>query len=154
MSKRWLVVVFTLVLPLAALAYASPGRPSGYVNDFAGLLTPAERQTLEQKLQSFEQQSGNQIAVVTISALGDDTIENYAVALFKEWGIGSKQHDNGILLLVARDDREVRIEVGYGLEGALPDALSHTIIQTILIPAFKQFCHSVWQNYPLLKKII
>lgn len=132
------VLLAALALPLAAFAYTSPGRPSGYVNDFAGLLSGDERQALEQKLASFDRASGNEIAVVTVANLAGDTIDNYAAELFKEWGIGKKTHDNGVLLLAARDEHAVRIEVGYGLEGALTDAESNAIIQSVIIPAFRQ----------------
>jgi uncharacterized protein len=76
--------------------------------------------------------------VITISNLGGDTIENFAEKLFQEWGIGKNKKDNGVLLLIVRDDRQMRIEVGYGLEGALTDAQSFWIIQNVLKPAFQQ----------------
>ncbi len=131
-------IILALALPLIAFAYTSPGAPVGLVNDFAGMLDPAERLELETNLQQFEQQTSNEIAIVTISDLGGDTIENYAVALFEEWGIGKKNQDNGILVLVARDDREMRIEAGYGLEGALTDAQAFWIIDNVMKPAFRE----------------
>lgn len=118
-------------------AYESTGAPAGFVNDFADMLSQAEEQELEASLSAFEQESGNEIAVVTIANLGEDTIENYAVLLFEEWGMGKKKNDNGVLLLIARDDRQMRIEVGYGLEGALTDAQSYWIINNELKPAFQ-----------------
>ncbi len=126
-----------LIVPLMVFGYISPGVPSGFVNDFANLLTTEQRQTLEAKLQAFEQSSSNEITVATIQSLNGDTIENFAEKLFKEWSIGKKKQDNGILLLIAKDDRNMRIEVGYGLEGALTDAASGRIIQKILRPAFQ-----------------
>lgn len=119
------------------LAYTSPGKPSGYVNDFANILDGATKASLEAKLIAFEQSSKHEITVVTIPTLGDDYIENYAVKLFEEWGIGKGDVDNGILFLIASNDRKVRIEVGYGLEGALVDSEANTIIQEYVLPQFK-----------------
>ena len=122
----------------SVLAYQSPGKPTGYVNDFAGVLTTDEKTTLEQKLTQFDTDTSNQISVVTIHTLDGDTIENYANTLFREWGIGGKEHNNGILLLVALDDHQMRIEVGYGLEGAVPDATASEIVRDVITPEFKQ----------------
>lgn len=127
-----------MLLPLVVFAYVSPGKPSGFVTDFAGMLKDDEHQQLEIKLEAFEKNTGNEIAVVTIPNLGGDTIENFAVKLFEEWKIGKKGKDNGVLLLVARDDRKVRIEVGYGLEGSLTDAQSSWIIQNVITLAFRE----------------
>ena len=139
MLKKILVWSFTIpiLLPLVVFAYASPGQPTGFMNDFANMLKETERQQLETKLAGFEKNTGNEIAVATIPNLGGDTIENFAAELFKEWGIGKKGKDNGILLLVSRDDHKVRIEVGYGLEGSLTDAQSSWILKNIVVPAFQ-----------------
>lgn len=120
-----------------AYAYANPGTPTGFVNDFAQILSPDLRQVLEQNIKDFEGQTTHEISVVTISTLAGDTIENYANELFADWKIGKEGVDNGVLLLIALEDKKVRIEVGYGLEGALTDAESKYIIDTIIIPAFK-----------------
>lgn len=119
-------------------AYTSPGKPQGFVNDFAGTISSSAKAQLEQQLSSFGTQTGIQIAVVTVSTLGDETIEMYAVKLFEEWGIGGEAKDTGVLFLIAPNDRQVRIEVGYGLEGVLTDAQSNGIIQKIIIPAFRE----------------
>lgn len=121
----------------SVLAYQSPGKPLGYVSDFAGVLSSDVVASLDNKIGNFARPAGVQMAVVTVPSLGGDTIENYAAALFKEWGIGQKIADNGILLLVAPNDREARIEVGYGLEPTVTDAMSSVVIRTIMIPAFK-----------------
>lgn len=120
------------------LAYTPPGSPQGFVTDFAGLLSVDERSTVEQMLSVYEKSSGNELSVVTLQSLEGEPIENVAVELFEQWGIGKKKKDNGALLLIARDERQMRIEVGYGLEGDLPDALSHRIIRNTLVPAFQQ----------------
>ncbi len=119
------------------LAYTSPGEPSGFVNDFAGVLSKSVKAELEKQLTEFEQRQSNEIAVVTVSSLDGDYIENYANQLFSDWGIGKQESDNGVLLLVAMQERQVRIEVGYGLEGALTDYESKMIIQSVITPAFK-----------------
>ncbi len=130
-----LAVVF---VPLLVAAYISPGKPTGYVNDFAGMLQSDEKQALESKLQDFTVRTGNEIAIVTVPSLGGATVENFATKLFEEWQIGKKDQDNGVLVLIARDDRKIRIEVGYGLEPVLTDAQSHWIIQNQLTPAFRE----------------
>lgn len=122
---------------MLAFAYVSPGKPQGYVSDFASVLSSTARTTIEEQLSAFEKATGNQIAVVTIKSLGDDYVENFAVELFKDWGIGQKGKDNGILILVAVDDHKMRIEVGYGLEGVLIDSQASSIIRNIMTPAFR-----------------
>lgn len=124
-------------MPVAVAAYTSPGTPSGFVNDFAGTLSAQEKQQLEQKLSDFSRTSGNEISLVTVKNLGGDTVENYAVTLFHEWGIGKRGKDNGVLILVAIDDRQMRIEVGYGLEQYLTDAQSSWIINNVMKPSFQ-----------------
>ncbi len=133
-----LVCAAAALIPGAVLAYVSPGAPRGFVNDFAGMLAPADVEGLEAKLATFERNTGDELAVVTVPTLGGDTVENFTVKLFEEWKIGKEGKDNGILLLVARDEREVRIEVGYGLEGFLTDAQSHWIIERVVVPAFRE----------------
>lgn len=120
-----------------AHAYTSPGKPQGFVNDFAHILPAETVASINQTLSTFNTQTTIQIAVVTIPALNDETIETYAVELFEEWGIGQKGKDNGVLLLVAPNEKKVRIEVGYGLEGVLTDAQSNGIIQKIILPYFR-----------------
>ncbi len=117
-----------------AAAYSAP---AGYVNDFAGVLSEATENSLENRLSSFTASTSNEIAVVTLSSLEGETVENAAVKLFEEWGIGDKEKDNGVLLLVAINDRELRIEVGYGLEPVLTDSRSGNIIRNQITPAFK-----------------
>lgn len=131
-------LALTLICFNVALAYTNPGQATGFVNDFANILQPDQKLALEQKLNAFEQNTGNEISVVTIKSLDGDTVENFAEKLFQEWGIGKEREDNGILLLIALDDREMRIEVGYGLEGSLTDILSSRIIRYTLTPSFQQ----------------
>jgi uncharacterized protein len=137
-SLIWSLFVSCLLVPTLVFAYTSPGNPTGFVNDFAHVLTIEQKNSLENKLHDFNASTTNEIAVVTVKTLGGDYIENYSVKLFKEWQIGKVKQDNGVLLLVAVDDHQIRIEVGYGLEGVLTDALSSQIIRNDLTPAFKQ----------------
>ena len=136
-SLRLLGAIFLLV-PSIVFAYQNPGTPSGFVNDFAQMLTSEQKQILEIKINDFEKETSNELSLVTIVSLDGDTIENFAEKLFKDWGIGKDKKDNGVLLLVARDDRQMRIEVGYGLEGALTDAQSFWLIQNSIRPAFQK----------------
>ena len=113
-------------------------RPSGHVNDFAQVLTADDRAYLENFLRTLERDTTAEVVVVTVTSLDGLTIEEYANRLFADWGIGTKTKDNGVLLLVAPAERKVRIEVGYGLEGSLPDGLAGEIIRTAIVPEFQQ----------------
>lgn len=115
--------------------------PPRLVNDAAGVLTPEQVATLEHKLVALDDSTSNQIAVVLIKTLDDVAIEEYAVKLFNEWGIGNKKTKNGVLIIAAIDDRKMWIEVGSGLEGAIPDVLAATIYRNEMVPEFKK------QNY-------
>jgi len=121
----------------AAAAPAFP-RPTGYVNDFAHLLDPAARSSLDARLAQFDRATGNQIAVAIFSALGGVPINDFTVGLEEAWKVGRRGKDNGVLLLVALEERQVRIEVGYGLESKITDADAGTIIRQVLAPAFRQ----------------
>lgn len=112
--------------------------PPRLVTDQAGVLSASEIQALEQKLVALDDSSSNQIAVVLIKTLNDRPVEDYATKLFREWGIGNKKTNNGVLILAAIDDRKVWIEVGYGLEGAIPDITASEIYRNIIVPAIKQ----------------
>jgi uncharacterized protein len=107
------------------------------VNDFANILNSNTISTLNNSLTQFAKSTSNQIVVVTVPDLQDTTLEDYATRLFEKWKIGTKGKDNGVLLLVAQKEREVRIEVGYGLEPVLNDAKAGRIIRDVIIPEFK-----------------
>lgn len=111
---------------------------SGRVVDDAGLLSRNERNRLSTFLESHENASTNQVVVVTLKTLGGRSIEEYGYQLGRHWGIGQEGEDNGALLIVAPNERKVRIEVGYGLEGTLTDAISSNIVNGIVLPAFKR----------------
>jgi uncharacterized protein len=129
-----LVVGLFLTATLAAQEFPAP---KGKVNDFANMLKPDDRAMLEEMLAGVERDTTAEIAVVTVPTLGGRPVEEYANRLFSEWGIGKKGRDNGVLILIARDDREMRIEVGYGLEGVLPDGLAGAIIRETFTPRFR-----------------
>ena len=112
-----------------AAAFTAPGDPTSYVNDFANVLSASDTHALDGQLRSLEQATSEEIAVVTVPTTGDDTIESYTNQLFHSWGIGQKGKNNGVMLLLAINDRHVRIEVGYGLEPVLTDARSAEIIR-------------------------
>ncbi len=115
-----------------------PGARWGYVSDFAGALTDARKDALEAKLKALDASDSTQVAVVVLKSLEGESLEDFSVRLAQGWGIGQADKDNGVLLLVALEDRAVRIEAGYGLEGKLTDAVSGMIIRNEIIPHFRQ----------------
>jgi uncharacterized protein len=128
------------LVALAAVQAAAPAFPTltGRVVDDAGLLSERDQAELSAALAQFEHQTGDQIVVVTVKSLQELPIEDYGYQLGRHWGIGQKDKDNGALLIVAPNEREVRIEAGYGLEGELTDAQDRTIIETEIVPRFRQ----------------
>ncbi len=133
------LVLALLCFALPALA-KEPDYPklTGRVVDQAGILSDEVEGQLTGWLQGFEQDTKRQVVVATIKSLDGEAIEEYGVGLGRKWGIGQKGTDSGAILLVAPNDRQVRIEVGYGLEGELTDAVSRAIIEQQIVPSFKQ----------------
>jgi uncharacterized protein len=131
-------IVLCLLWPAALAAAPHYPSPKGYVTDAAGVLDPSSKAQLENQLAEFERQTTIQIAVATVPSLEGETIESYAVALFKQWGVGKKGKDNGVLVLVAPSEHKARIEVGYGLEPVLTDGTCGQIIRDEMLPAFRQ----------------
>lgn len=129
-------LIFLLSLRALAQEVAIP-ELTRRVTDQVGTLSPSEQDILEQKLKAYEEARGSQVAVVIIPTTGDETIEQYAIRLAEAWGIGRGGVDDGVILLFAMTDRKMRIEVGYGLEGALTDALSKRIITNVITPEFR-----------------
>lgn len=138
-SLPWRALLLMLCL-FVAPAQAAPQFPAltGRVVDNAGLLPASGEQALDTLLAQHERETGNQVVVVTVEDLQGYAIEDFGYQLGREWGIGQAQRDNGALLIVAPKERKVRIEVGYGLEGALTDAVAHNIIQTVILPRFRR----------------
>ncbi|MFE9083177.1 TPM domain-containing protein [Brevundimonas sp. NPDC003935] len=131
------LVLFWAALPALSAEIKFPTL-TGRVVDDAQLLTPEQEQALTGKLATLEQQTGDQLVVVTLPSLQDQEIEDFGYQLGRHWGIGQKENDGGALLIVAPNERKVRIEVGYGLEGVLTDAYSSLIIRNDILPAFRQ----------------
>jgi len=141
---RWADYVLAALVGFAALyiacASADVAVPplKAHVTDLTGTLTAAQASALEQKLTAFEQRKGSQIAVLIVPTTQPETIEQYGIRAAEQWKLGRKGVDDGALLLVAKDDRALRIEVGYGLEGPLPDVIAKRIVGDIIVPHFKQ----------------
>ncbi len=139
LSRRLLALLLlaTLAGPAAA-ALPIPPPPDRRVNDFAGVLPAAERERLEEKLRSRERESSNQIVVAIFRSLDGESLEDYSIRLAQAWRIGQKGLDNGVIFLVFVDDRKMRLEVGYGLESKLTDALSSQILRQVVAPRFRE----------------
>jgi uncharacterized protein len=136
---KQLLLPVLLCVSFFASAQNIPARPNPprLVNDFAGVLSPGEAQQLEQQLASYDDSTSNQIAVVLVKTLDDYPIEEYALKILRDWGVGNKKTNNGVVLLAAIEDHKVRIEVGYGLEGAIPDITANHIIENDITPNFR-----------------
>ena len=129
-----LAVVFTVAMFAAA---AEVPFLSGRITDNAEILSQTMRRSLTDLMKAHEDSTGNQIAVLTVTTLGGESIEEYATAVFDAWKLGQKGKDNGVLIIVAPSERRMRIEVGYGLEAKLTDLLAGRIIRNIMTPRFK-----------------
>lgn len=136
-ARALCAVLLAMLFCVAALAQDKLPALTGRVVDNAGLIAAPQRAALEAKLADLETKSGIQFVVATVRSLDGYEIEPYANALFRSWKLGEKQRNNGVLLLVAPNERRVRIEVGYGLEGTLTDALAKVIIANAIAPRFK-----------------
>jgi len=135
---RALLVVLALAWAGAATAEVAVPVLKSRVTDITGTLSPAQQTSLEQRLAEFEARKGSQIAVLIVATTKPETIEQYALRVAEQWKIGRAKLDDGALLVIAKDDRALRIEVGYGLEGALNDATAKRIVSEIIVPRFKQ----------------
>jgi len=140
--KRLLTIIFLFISTVGAgqLDKIIPNKPNPpkLVNDYANILTEEQEQALEQKVVSYNDSTSSQIAIVTIKTLEGYEDEEYAIALGRKWGVGGREFSNGIIILVAIEDKKIRIEVGYGLEGAIPDITAKQIIDYSITPEFRQ----------------
>ncbi|OYW45396.1 MAG: hypothetical protein B7Z08_09030 [Sphingomonadales bacterium 32-68-7] len=134
----WLALLAALIGAPAAAQLQFPPRPEGPVYDAADILPPAEEAALDARLREYNARTGRSLIVATVPTLQEDTIENYAVRLFEAWGIGGAETDQGLLLLVAPNERKVRIEVGYGLHQYVTDILSGRIVRNEITPRFRE----------------
>lgn len=135
-STRIKLTLFFILSINLVIAQDFPAKPNRLVNDYTGTLNSQQVQSLEEKLVAFDDSTSTQIAVVLIKSLGPYDVADYGVRLAQKWGIGGKENNNGILLLASIGDRKVTIQTGYGVEGAVPDAIAFRIINDDIKPAF------------------
>ena len=134
----WLALLLLSVLSNSQFAKGMEVPPlTGRVNDYANMLSQATRQQLESVLSNFEKEESTQLVILTITSLAGENLEEFSLKVAETWKIGQKGLDNGALLLIAKNDRKLRIEVGYGLEGSLTDLTAGRIIRDIITPAFR-----------------
>src|SRR5438034_8005912 len=135
------LLVLALLLCAAAVAQAAlpiPKAPGGRINDYAGVLSAEDRARLEDKVRAREQGSSNQVVVAIFRSLQGESLEDYSIRLAQAWRIGQKGLDNGVIFLVFTEDRKMRLEVGYGLESKLTDAISGQILRQAVAPRFRE----------------
>lgn len=142
-------VIFLALLVLVLVSFTLPAqndgvstlpRPRGYVSDFAGVISADAAAQIESIAETVQSRTGAEIAVVTVEsfeALGYATISEFGIALAEAWGVGGSDNDTGVILILALQERQIRLEVGYGLEGALPDGRAGAIIDQAMVPAFQ-----------------
>jgi uncharacterized protein len=127
-----------LASPTEAQRYDFPPRPDGPVLDQGNMLSGGEERALARKLTAYEDTSSTAIVVVTLSSLNGAPVDDYAISLGREWGVGQEGKDNGVVVLVSKNDRKMFIATGYGVEGALPDAIANRIVERVMTPAFRE----------------
>ncbi len=157
MMKRWLILLMLLVQTVFAVcvdaAPAIPPKPAAgtgvYVQDYAGIIRESDKKLMLQLGQELDNKTTAQVAVLTIPSLEGESLEDYSLEVLRTWGIGQKGKDNGVLILIAAKDRKSRIEVGYGLEGVLPDGLTGRIQDRYMLPYFRKgdYSKGILQGY-------
>lgn len=135
--KYVVLALFLSIFSLTSLAQDLPATPKGLVSDFTNTLSPTEISALDDKLLAFEDSTSIQLAIVLVNSTDGYDISDYAVRLAKKWGVGQQKYNNGVIIVAAIGDRAVTIQTGYGIEGALPDAIVYRIIDDEIKPAFK-----------------
>lgn len=154
----WRFCLICLVLLVAGVCFAEQDIPplKVRVTDLTNTLTQQEKNSIETKLAAFEQEKGAQIAVLIVPTTAPEAIEQYSIRVFEAWKLGRKGVDDGVLLLVAKNDKKMRLEVGYGLEGVLPDAIAKRIISEVISPHFKQgnFAGGITAGVDAMMKVI
>lgn len=164
LMKRWLVYFILLLQCFFAVSVSAqlsiPPKPSAaqgiYVQDYAHVLSKADKQKILRLGQELDNKTTAQIAVLTVDSLKGQPIEDFSLAVLRSWGIGNKEKNNGALLVIAVKDRQSRIEVGYGLEGILPDGLTGRIQDEAMIPYFKKgnYAAGIVDGYTLTASIV
>ena len=138
LTKKYSLVLIILLLAFGhAFGQDFPSEPVGMVNDFADIISPADQQRLETKLRNYRDSTTNVIAIATLSDLQGYDIQQVGTQMFNEWKMWHEDRNNGVLLLIAPNERKMRIEVGYGLEGAIPDVMAGRIIREVITPEFR-----------------
>ncbi|MBS1660325.1 MAG: TPM domain-containing protein [Bacteroidetes bacterium] len=140
MKKLLTILALFFLLPatlLRAQQVPAPPNPPRLVNDLAHVMTADQVSALEHKLVDYDDSTSVQIAIVTVPSIGDNALEDYALQIFRTWGIGNKKTNNGVLVLAAIQERKVYIQTGLGLEGAIPDITAKSIIDNEIVPNFK-----------------
>lgn len=132
------VLLLAALAGVAAAALPIPPPPDHRINDYAGALSTADRERLEDKLRARERESSNQIVVAIFRSLEGENLEDYSIRLAQAWRIGQKGLDNGVIFVIFVDDRKMRLEVGYGLESKLTDALSSQVLRQVVAPRFRE----------------
>lgn len=135
--RKIVFLIFLIRCFLALPLYGKFPEPSGFLNDFAGVLALQEKQDIENLLNNIEKNTGVEVCVVIVHSLDGKNLEEFANELFNTWGIGKKKKDNGVLFLISMEDRKIRIEAGYGLEDVLTDGRCGSIIRNIMVPQFR-----------------
>jgi uncharacterized protein len=137
--KKWLFLLIFFLLYLSVSAYSlDVPRLQGYVNDYAGMISPSAKSRIEEELRAFEQSDSTQIVILTIPSLEGENLEEFSIKVGETWKIGQQGKDNGVLFIVSNRERKIRIEVGRGLEGILTDLMAGRIIDQVIKPRFKQ----------------
>lgn len=131
------ILLITITISIAA-ALNVPSRPEDRVTDYTSRLDRQQTTAIESLIARYEKDTTNQIAVAIFESLKGENLEDFSIRLAEQWKIGQKEKDNGVILLIFLNDRKLRIEVGYGLEGSLTDAMSNTIINSVIVPYFKK----------------
>ncbi len=136
--KRTLSIFLLLALLIPLFGLQVPKQSGNAVNDYANLFTSTQRNQLESKLREIERKTSSQVAILTVKTLNGEPIESYSIKVADQWKLGTKGKDNGVLVVVSKNERKVRIEVGYGLEPVITDLEAHYIINKTIIPEFRK----------------
>jgi uncharacterized protein len=153
MAKWTLLIILLLLLPVASASYP---KLNGFVTDNANIIDPVYKDKITQLAQNIEKESTVEIAVVTVDSLDGESIEMYAANLFQQAGIGKKDKDNGLLILVAKQEREYKFEVGYGLEGTITDSMKVNIGDRIIVPNFRngEYGKGIYESMVVIEGLV
>jgi uncharacterized protein len=138
MLRRYVVLFSLLLVTLSAWALSVPAAPDNYVNDYANMFSDTTKQALNKQLADFDHATSNQIFIATFPSLEGESLEDFTMRLAEKWRAGSHTNNNGVLIVFFKNDKKIRIEVGYGLESVIPDARAGEIIQNVITPRFHE----------------